>query len=50
MVVYPDIGVYTSLSEIWCGESDFLVLDMFGGMVSFVLKSIVLETPCMMYL
>ena len=39
--MYPDISEYTSVPEVWCGESDFIVLDMLGGMVSFGFKSLV---------
>ena len=38
MVTYPDISGYTSVAEVWCWESDFLVLDMLGGVVSCGLK------------
>ena len=41
MVIYPDLGGYTSVEEVWCGESDFLVMKMLGGMVSCGLKSLV---------
>ena len=31
MVIYLDISGYTLVLEVWCGESDFLALDMLGG-------------------
>ena len=31
MGIYPDIGGYTSVAEVWCGESYVLVLAMLGG-------------------
>ena len=41
LVIYTDLGGCTSVVESWFGESDFLVLDMFRGMVSFGLNSLV---------
>ena len=41
MGIYPDIGGCTSVAEVWCGESYFLVLEMLGGMVSCGLNSLV---------
>ena len=38
MVIYPDIGRYTSVAEVWCKESYFLVLYMLGCVSSCVLE------------
>ena len=31
MVIYPDIGGYTSVAEVWCGESYFFCARDVGG-------------------
>ena len=41
MGIYPDLGGYTSVAEVWCEVSGFLVLYMLGCVVSCVLRSIV---------
>ena len=40
MGIYPDLGGYNSVAEVWCGESDFIVMEMLGGMFYCVLKSL----------
>ena len=41
MVIYPDIGGYTSVAEVWFRESYFLVMYMLVCVVSCGLNSIV---------
>ena len=41
MGIYPDISGCTSVAEVWCWESYFLVLEILGGVVSCGLKSLV---------
>ena len=41
MGIYPDIGGFNSVAEVWCGGSYFLVMEMLGGMVSCGFSSLV---------